>query len=255
MKKIATLILLIFIGNLAFSQTEEKLKNFRFGLKGTPSLNWYKPDDQKKFESGGLRAKFGYGLITEFRLTSVASLTTGLQVDYDGGVLTFKDTVGYFISQDEIINKNDTAGKKYDSFLLQERNYNTQYVSLPLMIKMKTKEIGYLTYFGTFGFTSSFRTKARVNDDGKYFGTTTNTTIKDLDVTKELSLIKLALNIGFGAEYNISGSTSLLFGLTYGNGFTNVLKKDSEHLLDETASALKQKAYANNITLTVGILF
>jgi hypothetical protein len=36
-------------------------------------------------------------------------------------------------------------------------------VNIPIILKMKTKEIGYFTYFGEFGAVLGFKTKARVN--------------------------------------------------------------------------------------------
>lgn len=258
MKKILTLCLIMIV-KLGFAQdTEEKLKNFRFGLKAIPSLNWYKPDDKKSFASGGVTGKFGYGLVTEFRLTNVASISTGLQVDYDGGKIEFKDSVGYVISNEEIIALKDTTKRKYDFLALQERKYNAQYLTIPFCIKMKTKEIGYLTYFGMFGVNTSFRLKTRVDDKTKSYTTNQNSNQTDLENTKDMNLFRMALNVGIGAEYNISGTTSLLFGLNYLNGFTNVVKNESRYLFavqEGKLSQLKQKFKSNSIGLTVGVLF
>lgn len=237
------------------STESNSLKKFRFGLKGAPSLNWYKPDDKKKMESGGVKLQFSYGLVTEFRLSSVASFATGLQVDYDGGKINFLDSAYYFISNDAFIASADTAGAKATQYRLLKRDYKNTYLTVPLTLKMKTKEIGYLTYFGQFGINSSFRLKSRVDDDVTFSGGTANQT--DLDNGKDMNLIKFALNIGAGAEYNLSGSTSVFFGLNFYNGFSSVTKPTSKYLqkgkLDKTE--VKQKATSNAVALTVGILF
>jgi hypothetical protein len=45
MKKLLALTSLILLTNSIFAGGDEnEIKNFRFGLKVTPSLNWYKPD-------------------------------------------------------------------------------------------------------------------------------------------------------------------------------------------------------------------
>lgn len=274
-KKLLSFFFAIVLGLPAIAQ-DSGSKSFRFGLKAAPSLNWYTPEDSKKFENAGLNFKFAWGLITEFKLAEVASFATGLQLDNDGGKLTFKDAPRYVVSDEEAVPRNkiplsfDTLGflndstGKYKEYTLKERNYSVKYITLPAIIKMKTKEIGYLTYFGQFGVNLSFKTKG-IADDEVNDGTN-NVTLKDMDISDDLQLFRTQLCIGGGAEYNISGSTSLVFGISYNRGFSNVLKKESEYLytMKETvtgigkiyeSSILNQKATSNNVALTVGILF
>lgn len=254
--KLFTFAFFLFSCKTGFSQEENNLKNFRFGLKATPTISWYKPDDKKKLNGAGARFKFGYGLITEFRLSNVAVFATGLQVDYDGGRLSFIDSAYYFFAQDEIISVKDTAGRNAEQYRLISREYNVTYVTLPLTLKMKTKEIGMLTYFGQFGLNTSFRVKARVNDE--LVSEAKNTADQsDLNMGDDMNLFKFALNVGAGAEYNLSGSTSIVFGLNYLNGFSNVLKNESRYLQKgkKDQTAFKQKATSNGIVITVGILF
>lgn len=265
-KKLLSFFFAIVLVLPAIAQDSGGSKGFRFGLKAAPSLNWYTPEDSKKFENAGLNFKFAYGLITEFKLAEVASLATGLQLDNDGGKLTFKDSAFYIVADEKVVYNeevltalNDTTGK-YKSYILKERNYSVKYVTLPAIIKMKTKEIGYFTYFGQFGVNLSFKTKAMVDDevnDGS-----NNVTLKDMDISDDFQLFRTQLSIGAGAEYNLSGSTSLVFGINYNRGFSNVLKKDSKYLfnVESTATSItfppvSQKATSNNVALTVGILF
>lgn len=275
MKKALFLVLALAFGGkhlIAQDGGENDLKNFRFGLKTTGALTWYAPDDKKKFESGGVSAKGGYGLMMEFRLNKVAVLATGLQVDYDGGKLNFggttKDTSFYYLSDGALLSNKDTAGKDYTAYALNSRQYNTTYVTIPLTLKLKTNEIGYLTYYGQFGLNASFRLKNRTDDavslttvssTQPYLSAANGTASQnDIDNTKDMQLFKFALNIGGGAEWNLSGSTSLVFGLNWYNGFSNVLKSDSKYLFrtfSHDFNPTEQKARANAIALSVGILF
>lgn len=258
MKKLLPLLLIVLTAANTFGQDEEKLKGFRFGLKGGGSLNWYKPDNTKKYESDGVVPKFHYGLMTEFRLTNVVVISTGLQIDYDGGKLQFLDTTGYFYNNKDqvIVEPKDTAGKQLDILLLRERKYNVNYVTVPFSFKMRTKEIGMLTYFGSFGLNTSFKTRARATDKVTNISRgNSQEELSDLEVKQDIQFAKLALNIGAGVEYNLSGTTSLVFGLNYLNGFTNVLKGDSKQLINSSGTAIKQKATGNGIALSVGILF
>ena len=73
-----------------------------------------------------------------------------------------------------------------------------------------------------------------------------------------MNLFKFALNIGGGAEWNLAGSTSLMFGLNWYNGFSNVLKSDSKFLYRTQYNgyaAVKQNARASAVALTIGVLF
>jgi hypothetical protein len=259
MKKALFLFLaLTIVGKYAFAQDgENDLKNFRFGLKTTGMLTWYKPDDKKKFSSGGVSAKGSYGLMTEFRLNKVAVIATGIQVDYDGGKLNMLDTNYYFINKDsELLSKSDTAGQQFTMLRLGSRQYNTTYLTLPLTLKLKTNEIGMLTYYGQFGINASFRLKDRVNDETYLGNLKSNQT--DLENTKDMNLFKFALNVGGGAEWNLSGSTSLVFGLNWYNGFSNVLQKNSDILFRSASHQYEptvQNARASAIALTFGVLF
>ena len=257
MKKILVLILGFCIGfqyATAQESGENNIKNVRFGLKTAGMLTWYKPDNAKKFENNGVSAKGCYGLMLEFRLNKVASIATGFQVDYFGGKLNMLDSNYYFLSKDSEFLKFADSTTGTTRYILNSRKYNTTYVTLPFSLKFKTPEIGTMTYFGQFGINASVKAKCRVDDDinnTKWIGndkikTEGGATQTDLDNTSDMNLFMLA------------GSTSILLGLNWYNGFSNVLKSDSKYLFgspNNNNAAVKQDAKASAIALTVGILF
>ena len=222
---------------------ENNLKNFRFGLKAQPSVVWFKPEDTKKYESSGARFKFAYGLMTEFRLNKVASFLTGLEINYMGGGTNYKDSTHY-------LPPDDT-----NNFYVNKRKYDITYVDIPITLKMKTPEIGYITYFGQFGVNASVRAKAKAKDEGSFKNNSTATSLDNVDITKDISLFALGLNVGAGLEFNLAGSTSVFTSVNYHNGFTNVLKKESVSLKDKKDAFIKQDTKSNYISLSVGILF
>lgn len=267
-------ISLIFLTTNAVKAQDDFDKKFRFGLKAAPSLNWYKPDNVKKFTSNGTSLKFGFGLMTEFRLSNTVYFTTGLELNYDGGKLNFLDSTYYALDKDKAFieikkegdyivpaNSADTSGLGYQ---LKNRKYNVTYVNIPLMFKMRTNEIGYIRYYGQFGVNAGIKTKARV-DDETYLAAVANSPIvqeEDLDLDKDMNLFRFQLHIGLGGEYSLSGSTAFVFGLGYNLGFSNVIRKESRYLYNvETvnnnfiAEITKQNATAHNIVLNLGILF
>ena len=280
MKKILTITALAFAGQFTWAQDgANEMKNFRFGLKVTPSVNWYKPDG-KLISGDGAGVKFGGGLILEFRLAKVASFQTGLQIDSEGGKVKYNNggvaanssTMSYYYNvADDVIQKyNDTTGAYSQGskhYQLNERQYKATYITLPIMLKLKTKEIGAMTYFGQFGFNTSFRWKANVNDKVTVLPPSTgiggSETKTKVDVTKDMAFFKASLAFGLGAEMNLSGTTSLLFGLNYNLGFMNSVKNESDYIERKTYDAnlnasyekLPQKLKSNAVVLTVGVLF
>jgi hypothetical protein len=229
-----------------------------------------KPEGKLIIKNGSA-VKFGGGIILEFKLAKVASVQTGLQIDMDGGKIKYNNDningVRYFYNNiDEKIEEyklSDTANANFTHYQLNERKYNVTYVTLPIALKLKTKEIGALTYFGQVGMNTSFRWKANANDELTKVVGANNESKTKVDITKDINVINFALNAGLGAEYNLSGSTSILFGLNYAFGFSNVTKKESKYLERRVKDATNTITYSdfpqviksNAIVLTVGVLF
>jgi hypothetical protein len=262
MKKVffITICFSMLLGKINAQEKTEDAK-FRFGLKIAPSIAWMRPDDKKKLESDGAALKFAYGLVTEFKLTSVASLSTGIEVNYTGGRLNFvnaADSVYYDPSEYTL-----PAAGTTDRYYISQRSYKITYVDLPILLKMRTPEVGGFTYFGMFGINLSIRGKVKANDIGtlvSYKDTTvkviTDYEIPDLIVTKDMNFFRAGLNVGAGAEYRIAGTTSMFASLNFQNGFTNVLKKESETMRSQAKNQkFLQNAKTNFFQLNIGILF
>lgn len=268
MKKIVTLLVatcLIF----SVSAQENDLKNFRFGLKLEPSVNWLKVDNEKKFENLGSTFGFGFGAQMEFRLSDNYAIVTGFGLRYDKGNIGFlsassADSTYYMLNKDEefleigsswpLILGSDTSGN-----MLKERKYNISYINIPLALKMRTKEIGYMRYFGQFGFDLGIKTKTRVDDVVYINGSATESTITDLNLDKGTQLMRVGLNVGAGLEYTISGNTAILAGVHFHMAFSNTLKSEDDYLRKDNGSgspvAIEQNAQARGLYFTVGVLF
>ncbi len=297
MKKILIITTIALAGNLAFAQdnSEKEIKNVRFGLIVTPAIDWYKPDGKIISKNGNGVAKIGGGLTIEFRLAKVASIVTGIEINTSGGKVQYANTgilspgtntVSYWYSKtDDVIvdysassfndlHPDPAFDKTHNKYQLNEREYKATYVTVPFGIKLKTKEIGMMTYFGQVGVNNSFRWKAKATDRVTELKTSAtqgggSDTKSNIDISKEMNVYVGSLHLGAGVEMNLSGSTSLLVGLHYNLGFTSVTKKDSPTLekqtngptlnssqqVDYTISPLPQTIKSNGIVLTVGILF
>ena len=84
--------------------------------------------------------------------------------------------------------------------------------------------------------------------------------------SEEINWINLSLVIGAGVEYNISGNTSLMLGITFNNGFVNqldtkvhVLNTNGDALIDIDGNPVYSEkdasANLNYFALNIGIYF
>jgi len=239
MKKLVIIfVVLTFAVNSIYAQDENS--KFHFGLKASPSLSWMKPDI-KGISSDGSNINFSYGLITEFNITSSYLFSTGIEIMNTGGNLSFDANNVYYLSDTNTIN-------------LDSRKYNIRYLNIPIGLKFKTKEVGYFTYFAQCGIDIGLRLKASAEDKGKLQNTPSK--YEDIDIIDDTQFFRTALNIGVGFEYGLVGNTVLLVGINYNNGFSNILHKDADKLKDITSNnPIKQKAYTNYVSLSLGVLF
>lgn len=262
---------------------ENEIRNFRFGLIILPALKWYETES-KSIERDGAVPKFGGGLTVEFRLAKVAAIQTGVNIITAGGKLKYanggekisgQSTVGYYYNQnDDIIQELDDINPSkmtgLTHYQLNNRNYKTTYINVPVLLKLKTREIGSMVYFGQFGLNSNFRWKGRATDNVIDLSSTASEKKSDLVISRDVSFYNAALNFGLGAEWNLAGTTSFVFGLSYNLGFTNVLRKHSRFLEkrqneqgynENTApdlykvAPLEQVVKENSLVLTLGVLF
>ena len=107
-----------------------------------------------------------------------------------------------------------------------ETELKLQYVDIPLSLKLRTNEIGYITYLGQIGFDLGINIGAKTAIE--VFDAAGNTffSADDEKISDEINLFRAGLVVGAGAEYNISGNTAIVLGLSYHNGFTNIYDFD-----------------------------
>ena len=287
MKKILVLVSsTILLVNTLVSQ-EASNKKLRFGLKVTPTPTWLRSNDTKIIDNGGTKFGFGFGLQLEFRINSTASFVTGIGGDFLGGTQTYKTGQGYALSKDNStyidskdldfskdaqgINSSNTTG--YNFYELKSRSVKATYITIPVLLKLMTKDISGFKYFGMFGGNIAVQTKYRASDNVTQliFNTSTNlydeagtSTISDMRPPGDIVPINLALNVGIGAEYNISGSTSLFLSVNYIRGFINQYTATSSSMINDIRTNIntkggttvsKQSALSDGVQINIGVLF
>lgn len=199
----------------------------RLGLKASPIVSWIRPET-RGYLNDGVRIGYSYGFISDFRLGEFYALSTGFNISFLRGALEYEALYGTSQSPQWL-----------------NRSYFMQYVEVPITIKMHTQEIGFITYFGKIGFGTGLRLRARARD----FYSVERVTIEVDDIAADTRLLRGSLIIGGGIKYSLGGTTAILAGLTFNNGFTNILKGTNQ-VTGRTPSAI-----SNYLELTIGVMF
>lgn len=251
---------------------------FRMGLHLLPSIAWLDARDGSTVSDGSI-SRFGFGFTADIMFADNYAIGTGVNVFRNGGKLTTIER----LTGDPLDPANDTT-----QFVVQrERTLTQHWVELPVSFKFRTREIGHITYWGQFGLGLGLNLRATADDRVRYrfrndpLVITGSTWVEDLEtgeieyqdvpVEDEVALMRAAMIVGLGIEYNLSGKTALLLGATFNNGLFNVANNrnfgptlDEEHLtalpVSDTAVQFFSEGYDrkmvdNAILLSLGLLF
>ena len=244
MKKTTALICLLAMSSFIYSQDTQK--KFQLGFHFSPNVSWLKADSET-LESDGAKLGFSYGVVADFNIAENYAISTGINLLTSGIKMNYPDF------QD--VN-NQLPGEESGRTSV---NMNFRYIQLPIALKLKTNQIGYMRYFGQFGLAAGFAYDAAGDTDFEYSGSTGTTSKEDVNLEGITNFFRGSLIVGLGAEYNISGNTSILSGLTYDNGLTNIFSEDGYNEDDngnaENPKDENIKGFNNSIVLNLGILF
>jgi hypothetical protein len=207
MKKLCIALLFVCLTGHLFAQQALPFNDFRLGLTAHPTFGWIKAENGK---GNGLGLGFSYGLIGDFNFAENYSFSTGLTVTTINGKSTEVSPAPYY---DPAIG-TPTA---YDI------RYKLQYIEVPLTIKLKTMKIGMVRWYGQFGLSNDFNIGARQDVDRVGVGVVAdNVNAKDV-----IKFYRAGLILGGGGEFDVAPHTSLMLGLTFNNGFTNISDTDN----------------------------
>jgi hypothetical protein len=160
----------------------------------------------------------------------------------------------------ELIVKDSKITRGVIPAVSQDVNYiyRTQYVSVPLMLRMRTNEIGYFRYYADFGLDLALlvRAKADINNssidlteinvnnpDKKDEYTIESNDNPSIKYNDDVAILRTAMVIGVGIQYKIFGNTLLVAGARYNKALNNFTVEDN------------WKAQMNAVSLNLGVLF
>ncbi|MFP4065298.1 MAG: porin family protein [Bacteroidales bacterium] len=228
MKKILPFLFALL---LAVPHVHADSPRFMFGLKASPNISWHRPET-RGFERDGATIGFSYGLIADYVFVENYAISSGMHILHTGGKLKYD----YRREDNVIVDKR--------------REYSLRYLEFPLTIKLRTEEIGYVTYYGQFGLSLGFNTKAEADESIPQAGGDVISR-NGIDISDETSFVRGAMVIGAGLEYNLGGRTSLMGGLVFNNGFSNVLKMENPYDINSPTPS----SMINFLEITFGVMF
>ena len=240
MKKllVATFILL---ATANFAQRHSK--DIRIGFLLEPNLAWLHPNENGVTNDGS-KVGINYGLMLDYEFADNYILSTGLQVNHNGGKLSYvgnswsNNNVGYLQASP---SSTSTSTANY--------NLSLQYIDIPFAIKLKSSNKGKMNYWGSFGGFLAVPIKARADINTNFFvGSGSSNFSKDNDnVIGNVQPINIGMQIGAGVELPITSSNVLVAGLIFNNGFIDVTKNGSW--------GGDGRINLNSLALKLGILF
>lgn len=242
MKKIVVVIL--FLGAVLTISAQD---NIRFGFQLSPTFSWMSTDNSK-INPSGTNLGLKLGMIGEYYLNGEQNyaLSTGLGFAFNSGGTLLHDYGGQYWTKTDLPSTLDTLANTV------KLKYGIQYLEIPIGLKMRTKEIGYLRYFLEPGISLGFKTQARgiINDP-----TISGENEEKFNIAKEVNGLYLCWGLSGGIEYSLSQSTSLIAGAGFQIGFSDV-SDDNGTVFDPRGNRKEDaKAIINGIVVRIGVMF
>lgn len=177
-------------------------QDIQFSLFADPLISWFSTDTRETVNNG-VRPGFSVGLSFDKYFAENYAFSTGIVLVNASGRVHYSDTI-------DIEFKNSTLELPAE----EQISYKIQYISVPLGLKFRTNQIGYLTFFSNIGLDPKvvIAAKADIPDQA----------IEDENITEELNLFNLGYHLAAGTEYALGGKTAIVFGLSYENNFLDI---------------------------------
>lgn len=192
--------------------SESNSRSLSFGLFGAVNVGWIR-SDTKGYQSDGVQPGLSYGLITDFSLEKNDNyfFSTGVIINNIGGVM----------NNPSVVSLTDSVGTIVLEPARRQVEYSIRQIEVPISLKMKTNEIGYIKYFGQFGISPAFNIRTTQKGEDFY-----DSGSQQLDENADLDVrvFRVGVLAAAGIEYNLTGHTNLVLSLSYNGAFTNALK-------------------------------
>lgn len=223
---------LLLVGTSTVVAQEAADKKYQAGLVLGYGMNFQKMGT-KLMETNGVGSDLTIGANVNIALTETIGFNTGVEFDFNSLKYKPSDRTFYFYDDAQILTESDSLidHPKANLYELNSRKHNNVYLTIPTMMIFRTKFIGYIRYFGKFGLRNSFLLSSKLTDQGNLYpnldinATPVAQENANMEETKSMVFFKSAVGLCGGAEWNFTGSTSLVGEIGYYYGFTQLHPK------------------------------
>ncbi len=214
----------------------------RLGFQLSPSVSWISTDD-KAINGNGGAVGMRLGMMGEYYFRENYALISGINFAFNQGGTLLHEEGGNFWSKSEL---SDTALTALPNGV--NLKYHIQYIEVPLGIKMRTKEFGYIRYFAEIPL---FSLGVKVQARGDIKGTSRLDTERE-NIKEDVNLFNVNWGFGGGIHYALSEDTAFIGGLYYQQGISDITDDAG---FKTSGAQEKSKGVLQSITLRIGILF
>jgi hypothetical protein len=201
-------------------------QDYRYGLYTAPVISWFRTDVET-VSNKGARAGFAFSISAERYLTGNWYFTTGLAfTTASARLVSTNDSFFRFSDRTSTVKAGDPV------------IYRLQYISMPVGIKIKTSETGYLKYFAEFGLDPKVVISGRVDIP--------SIDIKRKSAMTEIRRFNAAYHLTGGAEYSIDGNTSLILALGYESNIFDITRDFESSETDRTTHKMLKFIFGIN---------
>lgn len=269
MKKIIILAVALTTSIASMAQ-EAANKKFQAGIAAGFGMN-FQNMGTKYLDKDGVGTDLLIGANMNYMFHDNIGLTTGVEFEFSNTKFKSGAFPLYYYYNDNKILGIENASDASGAFLLEKRKQKSVYLTIPTMLVFRTKFIGYVRYFGKFGMRHSFLLGQKSDDTGRNIGvnafdptaTYETTTQKNMKAVNEVVFYKGSVGVAGGAEWNFSGSTTLVAEIGYYYGITPLYYNRSNAYLQSysvvngvpTITNVSNKATQGQLQLKVAIMF
>jgi len=200
LRAVILVIFLIIISQRAVVNAQQLIG---FKIHADPLVGWFSSDDS--FITGkSAKAGFNFGVTFNKYFYENYAFSTGLSLITAGGSFSSSDTVTLKLKNPvEVLPGNRLV-------------YNIRYLAVPVGLKLRSNQIGYVSIFTSIGFDPKFVIGGKVE-------------IPSRNIVKEnadnmLSRLSMGYHLIGGIEYSLGGTSSIVLGIRFDSNFTDVTK-------------------------------
>lgn len=241
-----------FVVTLIFGSTQlsaQTVENFRLGVQASPTFTWLNSNDNQITGDGTILG-INFGLNGEFYIAENYAIVSGLSLlTNQGGKLNYGFS-GNFWPRAAADKATMPSATQIDSIPTNSTlTYKVQYIEIPIGLKLRSNEIGYIRYFAQLPtFSLAFKTNARGDIEG------TGLSTERENITNDVNPLNINWGFGGGLEYSLSENVSAVGGIFYSGNLLD-LTKDSNTEIFSSGLREDSKATTNAIIVRIGILF